>query len=195
MISRRTFTQTGAASANGAIFGPRILFGETEQPTHPATPSPAQVTWQDCEIGLLYSFDLAIADKLEGPYLHQPDKLSANDQRVEDGYAFITGDKVCLMTTDNSGKFGHGGGLLWTSEDGIHFIDLPERGYRPPSHYLPKVDRSRSRSYYGAGTFQRPQVLLKDGRPAYLYVASGSVLNGGDGTVCYVLRCAPVASP
>lgn len=134
---------------------------------------------------------VAIADKLEGPYLHQPDKLSANNQRVEDGYAFLLGGKVCLVTTDNAGKFGHGGGLLWTSDDGIHFDDAPQRGYWPPAHYLPKVDRSLIRGYYGAGTFQRPQVLVKDGRPAYLYAASGSVLNGGDGTVCYVLRCAP----
>jgi hypothetical protein len=80
---------------------------------------------------------------------------------------------------------------LWKSDDGIRFSDAPERGYYPPSHYLPKVERALMRSYYGAGTFQRPQVLMQNGRPTHLYVASGSVINGADGTVCYVLHCKP----
>lgn len=132
---------------------------------------------------------VAVAEKLEGPYVHQPRKLSADEQRVEDGTAFMMDDKFCFVTTDNAGKYGHGGGLLWKSDDGITFNASPERGYWPPSHYLPKVDHTLTRSYYGAGTFQRPQVLVQNGRPTHLYVASGSVINGADGTVCYVFRC------
>jgi hypothetical protein len=134
---------------------------------------------------------VAVADKLEGPYLHQPNKLSADQQRVEDGTAFLMDGTVCFVTTDNAGKHGRGSGLLWKSDDGIRFSDAPERGYYPPSHYLPKVERTLMRSYYGAGTFQRPQVLMQNGRPTHLYVASGSIINGADGTVCYVLHCKP----
>lgn len=36
--------------------------------------------------------------------------------------------------------------------------------------------------------FERPQVLLIDGSPAYLYVGSGHNIYGGDCTVSYVLR-------
>jgi len=134
---------------------------------------------------------VAVAETLEGPYVHAPDKLSPNNQRVEDGYAFVMDGKVRLVTTDNSGTFGRGGGLLWTSDDGIHFDAAPERGYWPPSRYLPKVDRAQVRSYYGAGTFQRPQVLVREGRPTHLYVPSGTVITGNDGTICYVMRCHP----
>jgi len=34
-----------------------VCHGETDIPR----PTPAQLVWQDCEIGLLYCFDLAIA--------------------------------------------------------------------------------------------------------------------------------------
>ena len=51
-------------------------------------PTPAQMAWQDCEIGLLYSFDLAIAAgdtaannaarKTWDPNLYQPGKLDTD---------------------------------------------------------------------------------------------------------------------
>jgi hypothetical protein len=64
-----------------------------------------------------------------------------------------------------------------------------ERGYRPPWNYLPRLPGKTVTSHYGAGTFQRPGVLMMNGRPAGLYVASGSNIEGGDGTLSYVLRC------
>ena len=134
---------------------------------------------------------VAIADKLEGPYLHQREKLSSNEVRVEDGYAYEQEGRIHLVTTDNYGHYTHGGGLFWTSDDGLHFAAAVRRGYYGPSHYLPKVERALLRNYYGAGTFQRPQVLVQNGRPTHLYVASGSIVDGGDGTVCYILRCKP----
>jgi hypothetical protein len=134
---------------------------------------------------------VAVAKQLDGPYVHQPAKLSANEVRVEDGYAFVQDGQVWLVTTDNRGKYTRGGGLLWTSRDGMTFDPNAQRGYFGPSHYLPTVERSQLRSYYGAGTFQRPQVLVQNGRPAYLYIASGTVINGGDGSVCYVFKCSP----
>jgi hypothetical protein len=133
---------------------------------------------------------VAVADRLEGPYTHQPSKLSSNEVRVEDGYVFEQDGRVCLVTTDNHSHYTRGGGIFWTSADGLSFGADVQRAYYGPAQYLPNVDRSRVRAYYGAGTFQRPQVLMQDGRPACLYVASGTVINGGDGTVCYVLRCA-----
>jgi hypothetical protein len=53
----------------------------------------------------------AIADKLEGPYVHQPNPISSNQRRVEDGYAFIMDGKFYLLTTDNHGVNVRGGGL------------------------------------------------------------------------------------
>ncbi len=132
---------------------------------------------------------VAIATKLEGPYLHEPTPFTRNDRTIEDGYAFATGGKFYFLTTDNHGIGIRGGGLLWQSADGVVFDPTPMTGFKTPRFYLPTVDPKQVRSYYAAGTFQRPQVLMRDGKPAYLYVASGTVINGGDGTVCYVLRC------
>ncbi len=132
---------------------------------------------------------VAIADKIEGSYVHQPNPLSSNERRVEDGYAFISGGKFYLLTTDNHGVNVRGGGLLWKSDDGITFDATPEIGYQSPKTVLPEVERKNVRLYYGSGTFQRPQVLVQDGRPTHLYVASGTNITGGDGSLSYVLRC------
>lgn len=132
---------------------------------------------------------VAIATRLEGPYIHEPAPFTSNDRAIEDGYAFATGGRFYFLTTDNHGIGIRGGGLLWESADGITFDPVPTIGFKTPRFYLPSVDPSQVRSYYAAGTFQRPQVLMRDGEPAYLYVASGTVINAGDGTVCYVLRC------
>lgn len=132
---------------------------------------------------------VAVADKLEGPYIHQPDRLSSNDRRTEDGYAFVMDGKFYLLTTDNHGVNVRGGGLLWKSDDGITFNDMPEIGYQSPKTLWSNVERKSVRSYYGPGTFQRPQVLLQNGRPTHLYVACGTNIVGGNGSLSYVLRC------
>jgi len=62
MTTRRAFLTSGGAVLAGAALGPRLSFGaiETGSPQLPL-PTPAQITWQDCEIRLLFCFDLAIA--------------------------------------------------------------------------------------------------------------------------------------
>ena len=134
---------------------------------------------------------VAIASKLEGPYDHQPQPFTNNQTAIEDGYAFATGGRFYFLTTDNHGIIERGGGLLWESADGITFNPTPTQGFHAPRAYLPRVDPKQIRDFYGAGSLQRPQVLMKDGKPSYLYVASGTVTNGGDGSVCIALRCQP----
>jgi hypothetical protein len=132
---------------------------------------------------------VAIAEKLEGPYVHQPKPISSSERRIEDGYAFIMDSKFYLLTTDNHGVNVRGGGLLWKSDDGITFDATPEIGYQAPWTYLTRIPGTPVRNYYGSGTFQRPQVLVQNGRPTHLYVASGTNIKGGDGSLSYVLRC------
>ncbi|MEN8128005.1 MAG: glycoside hydrolase family protein [Planctomycetota bacterium] len=132
---------------------------------------------------------VAISEKLEGPYVHQPNPISSSKRRTEDGYAFVSDGKFFLLTTDNHGVNVRGGGLLWRSDDGITFDATPEIGYQSPKTYLPRTPGTPVRKYYGSGTFQRPQVLLQNGRPTHLYAASGTNIKGGDGSLSYVLRC------
>ncbi len=134
---------------------------------------------------------LAVAEQLEGPYVQLPFPVTANKQRIEDGYAFMYEGKYALLTTDNHGIIEAGGGLLWTSTDGIHFKDY-QQGFKRINKYT-GLDVSKVAIHYGPmdrnySKFERPQLLLIDSEPAYLYVGSGHNIYGGDCTVSYVLK-------
>ncbi|MCE4564946.1 glycoside hydrolase family protein [Maribellus sp. CM-23] len=134
---------------------------------------------------------LAVAENLEGPYVQMPFPVTVNDRNIEDGYAFMYNGKFALLTTDNHGIMEEGGGILWTSEDGIHF-DKYEKGFHRINQYT-SVDMNTVAVHYGPknrgyAKFERPQLLLKNGKPEYLYVASGTNIYGGDCTVSYVLK-------
>lgn len=133
---------------------------------------------------------LAIANQVEGPYIPLPNPVTVNEKRIEDGYAFLQGDEVCMLTTDNDGILKKGGGLLWRSADGIHFSSY-EPGFHLMSDYLSASQALNPVWHYGAQSlmkFERPQVLLVNGKPAWLYVTSGCNVYGGDATMSYVLR-------
>ena len=111
--------QAGAAAAAGLALRPRVSFG-ADNPGAPrlALPSPAQLAWQDCEIGLLYSYDLAIAAgdttgnnaarKVWDPNLYQPRKLDT-DQWMESAKACGAGYAVFTATHFN-------GFMQWQSD-------------------------------------------------------------------------------
>ncbi len=134
---------------------------------------------------------LAVAENLEGPYVQMPFPVTTNDQNIEDGYAFMYNGKFALLTTDNHGIIEEGGGILWTSEDGIHFNHY-EKGFHRINDYT-DVDMNKVAVHYGPkkrnyAKFERPQVLFKDDIPQYLYLPSGTNIYGGNCTVSYVLK-------
>jgi hypothetical protein len=134
---------------------------------------------------------VAIAQNIEGPYVQLPFPVTSNNLAVEDGYAFAFNGKVALLITDNHGLIEAGGGLLWTSDDGIKFTSV-EKGFHRLSDCV-EVDLKKSSVLYGSKSvnyarFERPQVLLINGKPAYLYVASGTNIYGQDHTVNFVLK-------
>ncbi|MCR8668210.1 glycoside hydrolase family protein [Aestuariibaculum sp. M13] len=134
---------------------------------------------------------LAIAEHLEGPYVQMPFPVTVNDRNIEDGYAFMFNDKFALLTTDNHGIVEEGGGILWTSNDGIHF-DSSEKGFHRINDYTP-INMKDAKVHYGPknksyAKFERPQILLINNKPKYLYVASGTNIYGGDAPVSYVLK-------
>jgi hypothetical protein len=131
---------------------------------------------------------LAIAEHLEGPYIHQKEPVTKNRLGIEDGYAFHWKGRIRLLTTDNHGLLRKGGGILWSSDDGLNFPDR-EKGFHLVRDYLPEDYPAKPRRYYGRqGKFERPQVLMIDGQPAYLYLPSGTQFDGLSGTTSYVLR-------
>ena len=130
-------------------------------------------------------YGVAIADKLEGPYIHHPEPVTKNKTVIEDGYAFVWNGKVNLVTTDNKGIIARKGGLLWQSDDGVTFSQ-PVRGFYPFGQMVSKKDFPKNRQVYGDWAIERPQVLMLDGRPAWFYAPSGSSLTGRDCTDCLV---------
>ena len=125
---------------------------------------------------------VAIADQLEGPYVFNPKSLTSNKTTIEDGYAFCEHESVFLLTTDNRGS----AGFLWASKDGVQFTD-PILGFDKMKHYLDTKPILKANVFRGK-KFERPQILMQDGHPTHLYVASGANVNGGKGTHSCVLR-------
>jgi len=134
---------------------------------------------------------VAIAEKLEGPYGFHETPLTSNTRTIEDGYAFFEDGRIHLLTTDND----HGSGLLWTSDDGLHF-GAPILGFDKMNHYIAQEKLDAATNYRGK-KFERPQVLVQNGHPTYLYVASGANISKGRGSCSYVLRikAKPSANP
>lgn len=129
---------------------------------------------------------VAIADGIEGPYEPHQEPLTSNTTTIEDGYVFTCERKICLLTTDNE----KGRGYLWQSDNGIHFGD-PTVGFDSMNKYIdPEIIRN-SPSYYSGAKFERPQVLVQNGQPTHLYIASGLNVNRGNGSCSYVLRIKP----
>ena len=133
---------------------------------------------------------LAIADKVEGPYVQLKTPVTDNNKVIEDEYAFMYKGKVALLTTDNHGTIEKGGGILWTSDDGISF-DHFEKGFHRISDYT-LVDPAKKVVTQGPLDYnkgERPQVLLIDGKPKYLYMSSGTNIYGKHkGSISYVLK-------
>ncbi|HUU89730.1 MAG TPA: alpha-L-fucosidase [Phycisphaerae bacterium] len=117
--TRRQFL--GLAAGAGA-FGAAGVGAMAETPTGDAPrlprPSAAQVAWQDCEVGLLYSFDLAIAaqrfarnntvrERLD-PKLYNPTKLDT-DQWIEAAKA--AGARYAVFTATHFNGF-----MQWQSD-------------------------------------------------------------------------------
>ncbi|MCL3781995.1 hypothetical protein EMN47_16535 [Prolixibacteraceae bacterium JC049] len=134
---------------------------------------------------------VAIADKLTGPYVIQDKSITANDKAIEDGYAFMWRNHICLLTTDNHGIIEKGGGLLWVSKDGLQFNTEPLPGFHHFGNYHLKgnIPENAKKHYGSTVKFERPQLLQADnGEIEYLYCPSGVAIDGSDGTNSYVLK-------
>lgn len=125
MFTRRSFLKAVSAAAAA---GPaaRLLAAKEQPATAPAVrslprPTPAQVAWQDCEVGILYSFDMPIAArwakgdgdlfrvwKTSDPNLYNPEKLDT-DQWMEAAKA--AGAKYAVFTATHFNGF-----MQWQSD-------------------------------------------------------------------------------
>jgi len=119
MTTRRTFLKNGSALMAGAALNRSLSFGAdgTDSPRLPL-PTPAQITWQDCEIGLVYHFDMPTAAGIHiknntsrqvfDTQLYNPVKLDT-DQWIEAAKA--AGAKYAVLTATHFNGF-----MQWQSD-------------------------------------------------------------------------------
>ena len=120
-------------------------------------------------------YGLAIADSLKGPYIKYEgnpvidysDRPGKNVQ-AEDGYVWFEDGKYKMVMRD-MGIFNHQYGLYIESKDGIKWSE-PKIAYYNTDHYFSQPPAPKHLSKYGR--FERPQLLLQNGKPTYLFLTT-----------------------
>lgn len=119
-------------------------------------------------------YGLAFADSPEGPFVkyeHNPvidfSHLPGNAQ-LEDAFVWQQQHRLHMICRD-MGIYNHEYGLLLDSKDGIHW-GKPGIAYYDAEKYIQQPAPPAYLKKYGR--FERPQLLLKDNRPQYMFTAS-----------------------
>jgi hypothetical protein len=120
-------------------------------------------------------YGLAIAEKLEGPYVKYSgnpliDFSSKGDNaQLEDAFVWMDKKHFKMLARD-MGWYNHEDGIILESKNGLHWSD-PKIAYYGTEHY--GIQQPPAPSYLKKyGRFERPQILFLKGKPAYLFTAS-----------------------
>jgi hypothetical protein len=119
-------------------------------------------------------YGLAIAENLMGPYIKYKGNPvidfsgRGNNTQFEDACVWYEDRKFKIISRD-MGVFGHTYGLYMESDDGINWSE-PLIAYLDTDHYFRQPPAPSYLSKYGR--FERPQLLLENGRPTYLFLAT-----------------------
>ncbi|OON96069.1 MAG: hypothetical protein ATN31_10230 [Candidatus Epulonipiscioides saccharophilum] len=135
-------------------------------------------------------YGVAIADKLEGPYIKYEDNPNLEFSylgptiQCEDAYIWYE-DGIYKAIMRGMGVFGNDeDGVYITSSDGLHWDGVPQIGFRESFHYFPEEAEPLFRPL--KGRFERPQILFhpETGRPDYLFCSlRGGLYNSASGAV------------
>ena len=119
-------------------------------------------------------YGLAIADKLEGPYIKYAGNpvidfsYKGHNCQFEDAFVWRDKKKIKMIARD-MGFYNHENGLLMQSRNGIKW-DVPEIAYYGADKYIQQPPPPPHLKKYGR--FERPQLLFLKGKPAYLFTTS-----------------------
>jgi hypothetical protein len=120
-------------------------------------------------------YGLAVADRPEGPFIKHTGNPVIDFSRVEknmqleDAFLWLEDGRFKLICRD-MGFYDHFAGLLLESSDGIRFSHPRIAYYGADAYALNEPPAPRHLSRYGR--FERPQLLLKKGRPDYLFTSA-----------------------
>lgn len=137
-------------------------------------------------------YGVAMANHIIGPYRRYEknpvvDFSSYGENRqVEDAYIWYEAGVYKMLMRD-MGFYDHTVGLYFESADGLNWGD-PQIAWFGAEHYFEQPPAPKHLSRYGR--FERPQLLMIDGKPAYLFCTT----QGGKGETAsgFVFRIKPV---
>ena len=139
-----------------------------------------------------YGYGVADSEDLEGPYQCNPNRVTDPGIELEDAYAFTLNGEVYMLSRDMEGSMGtRGGGLLWHSANGYTFLGKnTQRAYEDLAFYFDKDALENVFVFRGSkgGDLERPQLLKIDGKPAYLYMATGINTKEGFGSASHIFK-------
>ena len=141
-------------------------------------------------MGRTWTYGVALSDELEGPYIKKPKRVTETWHPLEDACVFEHGGRVLMLSRDMNEVRG-GCGLLWVSDDGMSFdYEKTYLGFHHLDHYIGKGEAAKLMNYRGSaqGHLERPQVLFIDGKPQYLYMATGLGFPAPYGSCSYVFK-------
>lgn len=131
-------------------------------------------------------YGVAISRELTGPYKKHPenpvvDFSSLGDNRqCEDAYVWFENGLFRMIVRD-MGVFNHEVGLILESNDGVQWSS-PEVAYLAAENYIDLPPAPPHLRRYGR--FERPQLLMRNGRPSHLFTAAqGGRANTASGFV------------
>lgn len=119
-------------------------------------------------------YGLAISKNLEGPYIKYAGNPvidfsgKGNNRQFEDAFVWHENNRFNIIARD-MGIYNHEDGLIMQSKKGIHWSE-PKIAYYAADKYIQQPPPPAYLKKYGR--FERPQLLLKDGKPAYLFTTS-----------------------
>ena len=111
---------------------------------------------------------------MKGPYVKYENNPvidysnRGDNTQLEDAYVWFEEGKFKIIARD-MGIFNHEVGLYLESDDGKKWSE-PKIAYLPVREYVQEPPAPPHLKKYGR--FERPQLLMQDGRPTYLFVAA-----------------------
>ncbi|MCG8582943.1 MAG: glycoside hydrolase family protein [Bacteroidales bacterium] len=137
-------------------------------------------------------YSYAKAKTIEGPYIMSDATMTDNDSYLEDATCFTMNGKHYLITNDNHGEMSgiKGAAVLWESETGFNYsLNKASVAFRRMPAYFKAYDEAKVNKVYGSqAKFERPKVLMVNGRPAYLFAPSGWHPTSSSRVACNILR-------
>jgi hypothetical protein len=119
-------------------------------------------------------YGVAFAGQITGPYRRYEGNpivdfsIYGANRQVEDAYIWYEGGMFRMLMRD-MGFYDHTVGLYFESADGLNW-GAPKIGWFGADHYFEQPPALPGMSRYGR--FERPQLLMRDGKPAYLFTAT-----------------------